>query len=254
MLECKDVSIQIKDQVLFELASLDLMVGQWWMICGPNGAGKSSFLKALSGEMDYRGSIFLKGRDLKTYSNLEKARHMAFLPQIQSLSHDYLVEEVVALGRYPYLKGFLKNLTTKDWQLVNHYLNDTGIVHKRRESLNNLSGGERQKVFLSQAFAQEPSILLLDEPSNFIDLNYQKRLYDGLKEWLRQGDRIIVSVVHDLSLAKKYGSHALLLKNGQTLSCGSIQESLADSNLNAAYDMDVRSYLLQLYQEWLKDQ
>ena len=161
---------------------------------------------------------------------------------------------MVALGRYPYLKGFLKNLTTKDWQLVNHYLNDTGIVHKRRDSLNNLSGGERQKVFLSQAFAQEPSILLLDEPSNFIDLNYQKRLYDGLKEWLGQGDRIIVSVVHDLSLAKKYGSHALLLKNGQALSCGPIQESLADSNLNAAYDMDVRSYLLQLYQEWLKDQ
>ena len=109
-------------------------------------------------------------------------------------------------------------------------------------------------MFLSQAFAQEPSILLLDEPSNFIDLNYQKRLYDGLKEWLGQGERIIVSVVHDLSLAKKYGSHALLLKNGQALSCGPIQESLANSNLNAAYDMDVRSYLLQLYQEWLKDQ
>ena len=108
MLKCKDVSIQIKDQILFELASLDLMAGQWWMICGPNGAGKSSFLKALSGEMDYRGSIFLKGRDLKTYSTLEQARHMAFLPQIQSLSHDYLVEEVVALGRYPYLKSLFE--------------------------------------------------------------------------------------------------------------------------------------------------
>ena len=113
-----------------------------------------------------------------------------------------------------------------------------------------LSGGELQRVFLAQVFAQDPKLLILDEPANHLDLIYQKQIFGIIKEWLCQEGRAVISVVHELSLAKAYGTHALLMDKGRIVSHGEINNVLTAENLETVYSMDVYAYMRQLLELW----
>ena len=113
-----------------------------------------------------------------------------------------------------------------------------------------LSGGELQRAFLAQVFAQDPKLLLLDEPTNHLDLVYQKQVFALIQDWLKKGHRAVVSVVHDLSLAKAYGSHALLLDRGRVLAFGTVKEVLTRENLARVYKMDVYEWMQRMLEQW----
>ena len=126
----------------------------------------------------------------------------------------------------------------------------TGLTAQRAQSVLTLSGGELQRTFLAQVLAQQPRLLILDEPTNHLDLVYQKQVFSLIGRWLREPGRAVVSVVHDLSLARAFGTDAVLLHHGKTVASGSVREVLRPENLDAVYDMDVAAWMRQMLSQW----
>ena len=124
------------------------------------------------------------------------------------------------------------------------------MYEQRKQSVLTLSGGELQRTFLAQTFCQDPRLLLLDEPTNHLDLVYQKQVFELIQGWLKGPDRAVISVVHDLSLARAYGTRALLLDHGQAAADGAMDEVFSDEVLNRVYRMDVRDWMTRMLTQW----
>ena len=124
------------------------------------------------------------------------------------------------------------------------------MAAQRHQSALTLSGGELQRTFLAQVFAQDPRLLLLDEPTNHLDLIYQKQVFSLISDWIKTPGRAVVSVVHDLSLAKAFGTHALLMDHGQGLACGAAAEVLSPARLDPVYGMDVAAWMQKMLSQW----
>lgn len=253
MIHVNNLSVTLKDKSVLENISFDLNQGDWLMVVGPNGAGKSSLVKALSGAYPYTGNITLKGRDLQQYQQHAKAQEIGILMQHLYSEYDYSVRQIVEMGRYPHLQGWLKQLGQDDNKMVDQSLELTGMSDYSKTSIRELSGGEIQRAFLAQVFAQEPSILILDEPTNHLDLIYEETIFEIVRQWLLDGDRSVITIVHDLSLAKQYGSHGLLLDQGQLAAQGNINTVLDDEILNQVYGVPVRDYLMKKYSIWQEE-
>jgi iron complex transport system ATP-binding protein len=160
------------------------------------------------------------------------------------------VEEVVRLGRYSHSRGFFSKKAGDNETAVEQALELTGMTAQRHQSVLTLSGGELQRTFLAQVLAQNPKVLLLDEPTNHLDLIYQKQIFSLIRQWLREPGRAVVSVVHDLSLAKAYGTHAILLQHGKSVASGPLQNVMTPENLNDVYGMNVGEWMRMLLSQW----
>lgn len=250
MLKAERVTVCCDGQVIVDDLSFALEAGQWLMLVGPNGAGKSTLIRAIAQGVPYTGSITLDGRDIRAYKPAQLAQRIGVLSQQHSVGYAYSVEEVVSLGRYAHAAGFLSGGDAEGKARVEEALEMTGLAHLRRTSVLTLSGGELQRTFLAQVFAQNPQILMLDEPANHLDLVYQKHIFSLIGEWLKTPGRAVMSVVHDLSLARRYGTHALLMDHGQSVAQGTIPETLTGENLQAVYGMDVFGWMREMYAQW----
>lgn len=250
MLKAERVTVCCDGQVIVDDLSFALEAGQWLMLVGPNGAGKSTLIRAIAQGVPYTGSITLDGRDIRAYKPAQLAQRIGVLSQQHSVGYAYSVEEVVSLGRYAHAAGFLSGGDAEGKARVEEALEMTGLAHLRHASVLTLSGGELQRTFLAQVFAQNPQILMLDEPANHLDLVYQKHIFSLIGEWLKTPGRAVMSVVHDLSLARRYGTHALLMDHGQSVAQGTIPETLTNENLQAVYGMDVFGWMREMYAQW----
>lgn len=220
------------------------------MLLGPNGAGKSTSVFALAKTVPYNGVIELFGKDIQKYSNTEYAQKIGFLSQKNLVAYDFSVEEIVSMGRYAHAEGMFKTLSNEDKAKVDEALESCGLQDLRNRSVQELSGGEVQRTFLAQVLAQDPEVLVLDEPTNNLDLVYQDQIFSLLKKWIKEKKGTIISVVHDLALARYYGTSCVLLSNGKVVSAGEIKSVLSDKNLNEVYKMDIKKYLSKLYKNW----
>ncbi len=250
MLEVEHLTVQYGALAAVNDCSFTVADGQWLMIVGPNGAGKSTILNAVSQSVPYTGTIRFAGRDLKKTDAATRARSIGVLSQNHFVGYAFSVEEVVRLGRYAHRGGLFSARKPEDEAAVEEALERTGLATLRRQSVLTLSGGELQRTFLAQVFAQNPRYLLLDEPTNHLDLVYQKQIFKLIAEWLKTPGRAVVSVVHDLSLAKAYGTQALLLHHGKTVAYGEVQPVMSAENLNAVYDMDVADWMRTMLGQW----
>ena len=250
MLKAERVTVCCDGQVIVDDLSFALEAGQWLMLVGPNGAGKSTLIRAIAQGVPYTGSITLDGRDIRAYKPAQLAQRIGVLSQQHSVGYAYSVEEVVSLGRYAHAAGFLSGGDAEGNARVEEALEMTGLAHLRRTSVLTLSGGELQRTFLAQVFAQNPQILMLDEPANHLDLVYQKHIFSLIGEWLKTPGRAVMSVVHDLSLARRYGTQAVLMDHGQSVAQGTIPETLTGENLQAVYGMDVFGWMREMYAQW----
>jgi iron complex transport system ATP-binding protein len=220
--------------------SLNIHKGELFGILGPNGSGKTTLLKMISGVLPFNsGTILLKGQLIQSYSPKQLAKVIAVLSQHTTEAFSYTVKETVSLGRYAHQKGFFKEWSDKDEEMVQKVMNWTGITTFQDQPIQLLSGGERQRVFLAQALAQEPEILLLDEPTNHLDLSYQKELLDLLKRWTREQGLTVVSIFHDLNLAGLYCDRLLLLEKGKINRYDSPNEVLKQETIQAVYKTKV---------------
>lgn len=250
MLRVEHVSVRYGEHVIVRDLSFHLQEGQWLMLVGPNGAGKSTLIEAIAQGVPYTGNVMLEGRDIRAYKPAQAAQRIGVLAQKNAVGYAYSVEEVVSLGRYAYTKSFLSNRDDDGKAQVERALELTGLTHLRSASVLTLSGGELQRTFLAQVFAQNPKILILDEPANHLDLKYQEHIFSLIQLWLKTPGRAVMSVVHDLSLAKKYGTHAVLMDHGRCAALGKIGEVLSGDNLQAVYDMDVYGYMQDMLLQW----
>ena len=250
MLTVDNVTVRYDRHTVVENLSFRLEKGQWLMLIGPNGAGKSSLIHAIAQGVPYTGRIAVEGRDVRACKPAQLAKRIGVLSQQHSVGYAYTVEEVVTLGRYAYSAGFLSGRDDEGPAKVEQALDITGMRGLRHASMLTLSGGEIQRAFLAQVFAQDPSILILDEPANHLDLVYQKHIFSLIRDWLKQPGRAVLSVVHDLSLARSYGTRALLLGADGPVAQGGIAQALSRENLRRAYGMDVRGWLDDLAEAW----
>ena len=250
MLEVEHLTVRFGSFTAVDDCSFTVSDGQWLMIIGPNGAGKSTILNAVSQGTPYTGVIRFAGRDLRQTDAVTRARSIGVLSQNHFVGYAFTVEEVVRLGRYAHRSGLFSSRRGDDEAAVEEALERTGLTSLRRQSVLTLSGGELQRTFLAQVFAQDPRYLLLDEPTNHLDLVYQKQIFDLIAEWVKTPGRAVVSVVHDLSLARAYGKQALLLHRGRPAAWGDIGTVTRPEILNAVYDMDVAEWMRTMLGQW----
>ena len=253
MLEARHLKVSFGSLCILNDVSFSLEAGTWMMLVGPNGAGKSTIVNAISGGLPYEGDVFYEGRDIREYRPHELARQMGILAQKHSLEYSFTVSEVVRLGRYSHAKGLFHSSDPDRDALVEKALEMTGMTEYADHSVLELSGGEQQRMFLAQLFAQNPRLLILDEPTNHFDLIYQKQTFELITDWLAKGDRAVISVVHDLSLAKAYGTDALLLNRGKAIAQGPIQEVLSRSNLLDTFNIDVYAWMEEMLGQWSEE-
>ena len=253
MLSAENVTVRYGQKTVVDRLSFTLSEGQWLMLAGPNGAGKSSLVRALTRAVPFEGTVRLNGQDIRAWTSAQTARWMGVLAQQNSVGYAYTVDEIVQLGRYAHRKNLFSAHDPEGRDKVDEALHATGMTDLRRASMLELSGGEQQRAFLAQVFAQDPRILLLDEPANHLDLKYQQQIFSLIQDWLRQPGRAVLSVVHDLALARKYGDRALLLDRGKCVAQGDTAHVLTRENLQAVYGMDVHAWMAGLYAPWRED-
>jgi len=250
LLEVQDLSVVLCGVRILDGISFSLRAGDWLMLVGPNGAGKSTLVGAISRAVAYSGKVLIDGQDASSFSARELARRVGVLSQSRPEESAFTVEEVVRLGGYARAKGFLRRMPEGEEEKIDRALSFSGLLPLRGRPLNTLSGGERQRAFLAQAFAQDPKILILDEPTNHLDLVFQRQIFSMIETWLRGDDRAVISVVHDLSLARKYATRALLLNEGRQIACGAAAKALSPKNLEAVYETDVYGWMRELLRVW----
>ena len=249
MLRVENLTVSYGDLTILKNVSFDLQPGEWLMIVGPNGAGKSTLINAIIGGVPAKGSVFFEGKNARAMKTHELARGIGVLAQSHYVGYAFSAEEVVRLGRYAYAPTIFSRHSGEE-QAVRAALEQTGMYEQRRQSVLTLSGGELQRTFLAQTFCQDPKLLLLDEPTNHLDLVYQKQVFELIQTWLEQKDRAVISVVHDLSLARAYGTRALLLDHGQVMADGPMNRVFSDEVLDRVYRMDVREWMTRMLAQW----
>ena len=225
--------------------------GESLCVLGPNGCGKSTLLKSIARLIDYRGLVTLNGQDTRTTPRKEFAKKIALLGQSAQVLFPYTVYETVSMGRYAYSTGFLKNLSDNDNDIIEHIITKLDIANIRDRMIDELSGGQLQRVFLARTLAQTPEVILLDEPTNHLDLKYQIELLTFLKSWVRESGKTLIAVFHDLNLARQFGDTALLMNDGTMAASGTIAETLRGEILQQVYGIDIQGFMQKSLGKWL---
>jgi len=216
--------------------SLEMPAGCLVALTGPNGAGKSTLLGIMAGlRHPYEGSCRFKGREVRAWKRAAFARSVSFVPQSLRLEFPFTAEQVVYMGRTPYAGGLFESPDDIDAARKAMELTDvTGFAHR---DFRSLSGGERQRVVLASALAQQPEVLLLDEPTTFLDLEHQLSVYSLLRRLSREG-LLVVSVTHDLNLAASFSDRVIALKHGHVEADAVPSEALSPEAIRRIFAVD----------------
>ena len=217
---------------------VELRKGKITSIIGANGCGKSTVLKAIGRILPAEGgTVIVNDVDIKTMKSRDVAKWLAILPQTPTAPGTLTCEELVAYGRYPYQKG-MGRLTKEDRDVVSWALEATGMLEFRQREIACLSGGQRQRVWVAMALAQQTNIVLLDEPTTYLDLSHQLEVLEILKHLNREQGTTIVMVLHDLNLASRYSDYLLAMKDGQIARYGTPEEVMTRDVLAECFFID----------------
>ena len=256
MIELKDIFAGYGYGDVLKGINFKMERGEKLCILGPNGCGKTTLLKTIARIIQYRGKINLEGTDIASLSRKEQAKKIALLGQSAQVYFPYTVYETVSLGRYAYAEGFLKNLSGEDKTIIENTLKKFDIWSIKDRIIDELSGGQLQRVFLARTIVQDPDLILLDEPTNHLDLKHQVELLDYLSLWAKENDRTVIAVLHDLNLAYHFADAVALMKEGELVSFGTCEAVLggkvpkAKASLEEVYGLDIRAFMLESLQKW----
>ncbi|ANU10814.1 ferrichrome ABC transporter ATP-binding protein [Planococcus antarcticus DSM 14505] len=218
--------------------NLDIPEGKVTTIIGPNGCGKSTILKTISRLLDAKtGAVYLDGKAIHKTSTKEIAKKMAILPQTPEAPSGLNVIELVSYGRFPHQNGFGR-LSKKDKEIVQTAMEVTGLVPFAKRPIDELSGGQRQRVWIAMALAQETDLLLLDEPTTYLDMAHQLEVLKLLQQLNEKEGRTIVMVIHDLNHAARFADYMIALKNGNIVKEGTPSEVMTSEVLRDAFNID----------------
>jgi len=219
--------------------SIDVRAGELLAIVGPNGAGKSTLLRVLSGALKpWSGSVELEGRPLGEYDRRALARRLAMVAQENLVAFRFTVLEIVLMGRAPHLGAFHFE-TRHDLEIAHSALERFDLIGLARRRIEELSGGERKRVFLARALAQDPHVALLDEPTAFLDLRHVAEIFARFRELREERGMAVVATLHDLNAAALHADRVLLMKDGATAGYGTPEEVFTAEILRAVYETEV---------------
>ncbi|GHV62928.1 iron ABC transporter [Spirochaetia bacterium] len=252
MLEIKNLYAGYGGTDVIKNINLDANAGEILCIAGPNGCGKSTLLKTIARLLPYRGSITVDGQDAASFTRKDLSKKIALLGQISQIYFPYTVYDTVSLGRYVHTSGFLKNLSAEDRNIIADTIERLELEDIQNRLITALSGGQLQRVFLARTLVQDPEIILLDEPTNHLDLKHQVELLQYLSAWVKEKNRIIVGVLHDLNLVHRFSDYTALMSDGKIVSHGKPEEVLNGAMLREVYGMDIGSFMRESLERWEK--
>lgn len=233
--EFRNISINYGKKKVLNDVSLMFKKGTISTIIGQNGCGKSSLLRTLSRKVKYSGGyIILEDKEIKTYNRKVLAKKIAYLPQIHDAPSDIDVRTLVSYGRYPHMK-FGKTLSRTDNEIIDFALEAAGLKHLEFCSTNTLSGGERQRAWIAMTICQQPEILILDEPTTYLDISYQVEVLELVKKLNREMGLTIIMVLHDLNLAARYSDYLYAIKDNTLFGVGTPKEIITKKNLEEIF-------------------
>ena len=237
MLEIQNLSAGYGNRQVLQDMSLSIPEGKVTVIVGPNGCGKSTLLKALTGILPATGSAVLNGRELLTLDRRELARTVAFLPQNRAVP-EITVKNLVLHGRFPYL-SYPRRYRAEDAQAAEAALTRMGVAELGDRMVATLSGGQRQKVYIAMALAQDTPVVLMDEPNTFLDIACQLQLMEQAKALAGEG-KTVALVLHDLTMALGYADSLAVLRDGRCLFQGSPEDVFCSACLDDAFGVTLR--------------
>ncbi len=219
IIELSNVSFSYNAKIVLNDINLTIEKNEFIGIIGPNGAGKSTILRIMAGILKkFNGSVRIIERDIKKIKQKELARIIGFVPQETHFQHNYSVEDVISMGRYPYVEPF-RHFKKDDIAAIEWAIEKSNLAQLRNRLVNSISSGERQIVVICRALVQKPQILLLDEPTSHLDIQHQVRIMDLLKD-LNQHGMTIVIVNHDLNLSSQFCKKLVLIHQGSIYKIG----------------------------------
>lgn len=236
----KQLSVTLGNRHILHDISVSIPMGKVTTLIGPNGCGKSTLLRSMIGYISSPSDcVTIFDKPLSSYSQNTLARQMAFLPQVPNMPKDMTVEELVYCGRYPY-QNWWKNTAKEDREIVDYALSITKTDHLRHQLIPSLSGGERQRVWIAMALAQEPKLLVLDEPTTYLDINHQLEIMELLKRLNKEQGLTVLMVLHDLTQAVQYSDYMAVIKSGHLIAAGNTRDITSDSLFKEVFSVDVQ--------------
>lgn len=238
MLRVNDVCSAYEGKEVLHQVSLHLQPGKITVLVGPNGCGKSTLLKTMNGIVERtRGEIRINGKNIEAYRPGELAQQIAYLPQNRNVP-DITVKRMVLHGRFPYLT-YPRRYRRMDIKMAENAIRQMGMEAYADTNMQQLSGGMQQKVYIAMALAQDTPIIMMDEPTSFLDIVHQIQLMEIAKELSGQGKTIML-VLHDLSMALRTADQVIVLKNGEVRGTGTPEEIFESRILEAVFGLAVK--------------
>ncbi len=235
-LSAEGVTLRYEARVISQGLSLTVPDRSFTVVVGPNACGKSTLLRALSRLLvPETGRVVLDGKAIQDYPSQEVARRLGLLPQSPIAPDGITVSDLVARGRFPH-QSFLRQWSPADEAALSRALHDTGTADLADRPVAELSGGQRQRVWIAMALAQETPILLLDEPTTFLDIVHQVDLLELLARLNREG-RTVVAVLHELNLAFRYATHLITMRQGEIIATGAPDEIVTPELMRDVFDL-----------------
>ena len=236
----KQLSVTLGNRHILHDISVSIPMGKITTLIGPNGCGKSTLLRSMIGYISSPSEcVTIFDKPLSSYSQNKLARQMAFLPQVPNMPKDMTVEELVYCGRYPY-QNWWKNTAKEDREIVDNALSITKTDHLRHQLIPSLSGGERQRVWIAMALAQEPKLLVLDEPTTYLDINHQLEIMELLKRLNKEQNLTVLMVLHDLTQAVQYSDYMAAIKAGHLIAAGDTKDITSNTLFKEVFSVDVQ--------------
>ncbi|KEJ00108.1 iron-dicitrate transporter ATP-binding subunit [Clostridium botulinum A2B7 92] len=233
-----NLAIAYEDKLIVDGLNMNIPKGKITTIIGPNGCGKSTVLKTIGRILKPKeGLVYLNGDDIRNFSTKEVAQKMAILPQSPQAQAGLTVGELVSYGRFPHKNGFGK-LSPEDKKVIEWALDITKLTELEVTMVDNLSGGQRQRVWIAMALAQQTDLILLDEPTTYLDMAYQLEVLELLYNLNRKQSCTIVMVLHDLNLAARFADYMIAIRSGNIIKCGTPKEIMAKEVLKDTFNID----------------
>ncbi|EJE7233983.1 iron-dicitrate transporter ATP-binding subunit [Clostridium sporogenes] len=233
-----NLAIAYEDKLIVDGLNMNIPKGKITTIIGPNGCGKSTVLKTIGRILKPKeGLVYLNGDDIRNLSTKEVAQKMAILPQSPQAQGGLTVGELVSYGRFPHKKGFGK-LSPEDKKVIEWALDITKLTELEVTMVDNLSGGQRQRVWIAMALAQQTDLILLDEPTTYLDMAYQLEVLELLYNLNREESCTIVMVLHDLNLAARFADYMIAIRSGSIISHGPPEEIMTKKVLKDTFNID----------------
>lgn len=245
ILEVNNLSAGYENGFVIENISFSLAKGEFLSVLGRNGSGKSTLVKAIQGLLNnVAGKIAVDGEEIFSLASRQIAKKIAYVPQMFDLAFDFTVEEIVFMGRYVH-QGRFAGTSAADRLIIEDVMRLTEVSHLREKKIAYISGGERQRVFIARALAQDTPLLLLDEPSSHLDISYQVEIYRILKRLQEEKGKTILATEHNINLAIPYSHRMMFLKKGKIHAQGPPEMMITKANIQDVFhaDVDIRENL-----------